>query len=116
MMINIKSSKSLMLSLICLFLILVFSCGSKQQYAGTYVVQGEVSPKYSQTVIELKEDGQGVWQVLDEEVDFRWSVRDSQIRFHTKEGGIILGKVQGDTLEITLPGAKRMSFKKGQVS
>lgn len=51
-----------------------------------------------------------------EKVSFRWSVRDNEIRLHTKEGGIIMGKIQGDTLEITLPGAKSMSFKKGPVS
>lgn len=101
-------------SLVCLFLIFTFSCDSRERYAGTYSAQGEVSPKYHQTVIELKENGQGVWRVLDDEVSFRWSVNGNEIRLHTKEGGIIIGKIQGDTLEITLPGARAMSFRRSR--
>jgi hypothetical protein len=105
-----------LLFLACLFLIFTLSCGSKEEYAGTYFVQKAVSPKHYVAVIELKEDGQGVWRVFEEEVSFRWSVRGNEIRVHTKEGGIIIGKIQGDVIEITLPGAKSMSFKKRQPS
>ena len=116
MLLRSRYSKSLWLSLVCFFLISTFACDSKERYAGTYSAHGEVSLKHSQTVVELKEDGQGLWQVLDEEVSFRWSVKGDEIRLHTEEGGVIIGKIQGDTLNITLPGAGSISFKKSQES
>jgi len=113
-MLRSKYSRCLLLSAICLILISAPSCTSKERYAGTYSIQGEVSPEHAETVIELKEDGQGSWRTADDEVTFRWSLRDHEIRFHTKEGGIIIGKIDQEILEITLPGAKIMSFKKNQ--
>ncbi|UCE33106.1 MAG: hypothetical protein JSV40_07625 [Deltaproteobacteria bacterium] len=48
----------------------------------------------------------------DEENSFSWYVKGSEIRMNTKAGGIIVAKIQNDTLEITLPAGKKMSFKK----
>jgi hypothetical protein len=31
---------------------------------------------------------------------------------HTKEGGVITGKISDDTITVTLPGDKVMTFKK----
>jgi len=61
----------------------------------------------------LKEDGFGLWRVADEEVSFRWNRMGSEIRLHTKEGGVIIGEIKGGNLKITLPGKKSMSFKRG---
>jgi len=113
-MLQIKHSRYLFLVAVCLVLIAAPSCTSKERYAGTYSIEGEVSPEHAETVIELKEDGQGSWRTADDEVTFRWSLRDHEIRFHTKEGGIIIGRIDHEILEITLPGAKIMSFKKNQ--
>jgi hypothetical protein len=113
-MILIKHSRHLFLAAVCLILISAPSCTSKERYAGTYSIQGKVSPEHAETVIELKENGQGSWRTADDEVTFRWSLRNHEIRFHTKEGGIIIGKIDHEILTITLPGAKIMSFKKNQ--
>jgi len=113
-MLQIKHSKYLLLVALCLVVLSAPSCTSKERYAGTYATQGEVSPEHAETVIELKDDGQGLWRTADDEVTFRWSIRNHEIRFHTKEGGIIIGKIENDSLEITLPGGKVLSFKKNQ--
>lgn len=113
-MLQIKHSKYLLLAGICLILIAAPSCTSKERYAGTYSIEGEVSPEHAGTVIELKDDGQGSWRTDEDEVTFRWSLRRHQIRFHTKEGGIIIGRIDKESLEITLPGAKVLTFKKNQ--
>ena len=103
-----------MLITICVVVLCALSCTSKERFAGTYSIRGEVSPEHANTVIELKEDGQGFWRINDDEITFRWSLRNHEIRFHTKEGGIIIGKIDNENLEITLPGAKVMTFKKNQ--
>lgn len=86
-------------------------CNSTKKYGGTYreVIGESIS---SETVIKLKEDGQGIWTIKGKEVSFRWSVRGEEIRFHTREGGVITGKIVDGSIHLTLPGNKVMVFKK----
>ena len=102
------------LPLILIFLIAVFpsSCGQKDIYEGIYKAQQDETPKHSRNQLELMEKGQAVWRLSDAEVSFRWDIKDSEIWLSTKSGGIIVGNIHGDTIEITLPGANKMSFKK----
>lgn len=101
------------LVLVCLFLFFVSSCTSREKYAGTYTTIVE-SKGQQVMIIELKENGQGSWRKKEEEASFQWSIKNSEIRFRTKEGGIILGSIQGDSLAITLPNERRMVFKRSQ--
>ncbi len=97
----------LWLALVCLLLLFSFSCGSKARYAGLYKAQE------SESYIELKENGEGVWRVKDNEDSFSWYVKGDEIRLNTKAGGIIVANIQeDDTLEVTLPGGRKMSFKR----
>jgi hypothetical protein len=96
---------------ICLILTFSSSCGRKDIYEGIYKAQEETA-KYSGSQLELMEKGQAVWRVPDDEVSFRWDIKGSEIWLSTKSGGIIIGEIHGDTIDITLPGVKKMSFKK----
>ena len=111
---KIRKPKRMLAVIGCLLVILPLSCGPSGRYTGTYVATGEVPPQHAGTMIELKEEGQGVWRTKNSEVSFRWSVQDKEIRLHTKEGGIIVGKIEKDTLTLLLPGERIMSFKKSQ--
>ena len=99
--------------LMCL-IVFPSSCGQKDIYEGIYVSQEEASSKYAGSKLELMEKGQAVWRVSDQEVSFRWNIKGSEIWLSTKSGGIIIGEIHGDTITITLPGAKKMSFKKAR--
>ena len=113
MVLRSRYSKRLLLPLMSLVLVFAFSCGNqKESYIGKYVVHGEEPSKDPETYIELKEKGMGAWRIADDEVSFRWDLKDGEIWLKTKAGGIIIAKIKDDTLEITLPGAKMMSFKK----
>jgi len=107
-----RYSNRLWPALLSLLLIFALSCGSKARYAGLYKAQENESQKPSETYIELKENGEGVWRVEDEEDSFSWYIKGDEIRLNTKAGGIIVAKIRNDTLEITLPAGKKMSFKK----
>jgi hypothetical protein len=100
----------ILITFIGLLMIMNFSCDQKEGYIGIYSAQGEDVSKTSE--IELKENGQGVWRVLDDETSFRWSISKNEIRLHTKSGGVIVGKIKGNTIEIVLPGRSAMYFKK----
>jgi hypothetical protein len=96
----------------CLLLIFIFSCGSKEKYAGIYKAERSESPKQVEACIELKENGEGIWRVLDDEDSFSWYSKGNELRLNTKLGGVIVGKIKEDILEITLPGRRIMFFKK----
>jgi hypothetical protein len=39
-------------------------------------------------------------------------LKGGELRINTKEGGVIVGKIQGDTIEVNIPGQKSMLFQK----
>ncbi|MBI4766300.1 MAG: hypothetical protein HY787_17150 [Deltaproteobacteria bacterium] len=99
--------------LLVLFLIfiLVASCGSKGDLAGSYRAEEKDVSGPVQTVLELKPNGEGAWKSGSEEIPFSWYVKGSELRINTKEGGVIVGDLEKDTIHLTLP-AKKMTFRK----
>jgi hypothetical protein len=89
-------------------------CGPGERYAGLYAATGGGGPQQGETAIELKENGEGIWRTGDHEVSLRWSARGKEVRLHTKEGGIIMGKMKGNTLELILPGERVLSLTRTQ--
>ena len=94
------------------FVFIPLGCDSAKQYTGTYVSVSEGQPSQRKTILELKDDANGLWTTNEKEVPFRWSVKGKEIRLHSKEGGVITGKILDDTITVTLPGYKVMTLKK----
>lgn len=101
-----------MLPLLLQLLFLLSSCGSGDEFIGTYKAEAGNSPKQAETVVELKPNGNGAWKVGDDEVAFTWYVKGAQLRVNDKGGGVIVGTIEKDTIKITLPGTRVMAFKK----
>ena len=93
-------------------LISCFSCGPKERFEGVYQARDQELKKYGESQLELMEKGRAIWKIPDDEVSFRWQIKANEIWLSTKAGGIIIGKIHDDTIEIKLPGAPAMSFKK----
>jgi hypothetical protein len=105
-----KTIWTLGVSLLCLVLALCPACESKDKYAGTYAAQG----KTGEVRMELKANGQGIWIAGKQEVSFSWHIKRGDLRINTKEGGVIVGKIEGSTIKISLPGQKELLFKRVQ--
>lgn len=100
-------------ALVCLLLAFTFSCGApREKYAGQYEAAGDESLKEAPVSLELKEDGQAVQRVGDDEVNFTWKVKGDEIRFYTKTGGIMIGRIDGDTIKVELPGRRMLVFER----
>ncbi len=97
-----------------LLLVLMVSCGSKEKLAGVYKADEKDLPKQVETLLELKPNGDGAWKVGDEEVPFSWYIKSGELRINTKGGGVIVGSFEKDIIQLTLPGTRKMSFKKIQ--
>jgi hypothetical protein len=94
--------------LLGVLLVMCLSCESKDRYAGTYEAQGEAE----EVRLELKASGEGLWISGSQEVSFSWYIKSGELRINTKEGGVIVGEIQGDTIKISIPGKKEMAFRK----
>jgi len=62
-----------------------------------------------------------VWKVSSDgakgapvEVPFTWYIKGGSLRINTKEGGVIVGKIENDTILVTLPGPRALTFRKTQ--
>jgi hypothetical protein len=98
-------------------LMLLLSCESKDNYAGVYKAEGQNSAK--EIILELKENGDGLWKVSSDEaagtfveVPFAWYIKRGDLRVNTRAGGVIVGKIDKHTIRITLPGSKTLTFRK----
>ncbi len=58
--------------------------------------------------------GTGPGRSGDEEVPFSWYIKGGELRINTKGGGVIVGSLEEDTIQMTIPGTKKMAFKKIQ--
>lgn len=96
----------------CLFLMGGWGCNSKDRYIGTYQSVKSGPEAKSATVIELNQNGEGLWKRLDEEVPFSWYIKGEEIRINTKDGGIMVGKLKKNEIIMILPGEEEMTFKK----
>jgi hypothetical protein len=106
-----------------IFVLLMFllSCESRDKYVGVYQVQVTSSTKQDLIILELKANGDGLWRVSSlkaagafAEVPFTWYIKRGDLRVHTRTGGVIVGKIDKNTIQITLPGSRALSFKKTQ--
>ena len=104
-----------------IFVTFLVSCESRDKYVGVYHSEAKGSAKQGKIILELKENGDGVWRVSSDEVagtfvevPFAWYIKRGDLRVNTKAGGVIVGKIENVTIRMTLPGSKVMTFKKIQ--
>jgi hypothetical protein len=114
MMIKFSFQNRIWLLPLCLVVVLMFSCESKDKYAGVYKAEAKDTPKQAEITVELKANGDGIWRVGGEEVAFSWDIKRGELRVNTKGGGVIVGKIEKDTIQMTLPNMKTLTFKKMQ--
>jgi len=105
-----RTTRPLGVSLLCLILALCLSCESKDKYAGTYAAQGSTG----EVRMELKASGEGIWIAGSQEVSFSWHIKAGDLRINTKEGGVIVGKIEGSAIKVKLPGQKELLFTRAQ--
>jgi hypothetical protein len=97
---------------VCLLLLLLLACESRDRFIGAYRVEVDSLSKQTEMILELKANGDGTWRVGDEDIPFVWYIKSGELRINTKGGGVIVGSVSKDAIQVTLPGAGTVLFKK----
>lgn len=95
-----------------LFLILFAGCENRSAFMGKYTAEGDEGGGVPTVVLELAEAGRGSWTAEGETVPFRWDSAGDEIRLHTKAGGIVQGRLVGERLSVSLPGAILVRFQR----
>jgi hypothetical protein len=106
---------------LCMLAMFLVSCESGDKYMGVYRAESTGTAKQVAVILELRANGDGVWKVISDgatsapvEVPFTWYIKRGSLRINTKEGGVIVGKIEKDTIRISLPGPKALTFRKTQ--
>ena len=103
---------------LCMLLVFLLSCESKDRYAGVYKAAGGETTKQEEIVLELKANGEGLWRVgskdVFSEIPVVWYIRHGELRINTRAGGVIVGKMEKDTVQISLPSFGPLTFRKTQ--
>jgi hypothetical protein len=102
----------ILFSLACLVLAVTSGCAREDKYIGSYTATEKSPPEFSAMQVDLQKDGKGIRRVHGEEVQFEWKVKGSELRIHTRDGGILIAKMNNGTLEVTLPGSKTLYLQK----
>jgi len=106
---------------LCLLALILASCGeSEDKYIGVYRAETAEGAKQREVILELRANGEGVWKAGPDgtagsppvEIPLTWYIKRGALRINTKEGGVIVGRITKETIEITLPGPKTLIFKK----
>ena len=94
----------------CVLCLLLAGCrGPVESLTGDYAAEGTGTAAR----LSLHSDGGGALSVGAEEAPFRWEVKENgQVFLHTRQGGVIAGKMGEGTLELNMPGAGRQVFRK----
>ena len=62
--------------IICLFAFaMLVSCTQRDKYIGTYKIDGDVPAGSEGDYIQLKENGDGVWRIKNDEFVLGWNLR-----------------------------------------
>ncbi|MFW5730237.1 MAG: hypothetical protein ACOCPN_00685 [Desulfonatronovibrionaceae bacterium] len=85
------------------------ACTRESGLTGRYTAVLD-SARQTRSVIELKKDGQGIWETEIDLVNFRWKVRGEEIWLHTKTGGVITGRLTSTGFVVEIPGVGQYEF------
>lgn len=104
---------SVIITILILFLL---SCGAcrkdTSRVSGKYKAQAGEGERSMAVLLELGENGTGSWATEEDHVKFKWEIRGEEILFHTQSGGVIVGNIGKEAIEIYLPGVGIHSFRK----
>lgn len=96
--------------LLCLAAALLMAgCEGSPGLEGKYLAQGQDGKSVTLT---LKPGFTGEWETATDSVPVRWEVRGGEVWLHSKNGGILRGKIQDGALRVSLPGEGELVFSR----
>jgi hypothetical protein len=107
-----KTLNRVPLSFLALVLLCLGGCGETDGLEGRYRAAFQDKTQLQVITLELGRTGQGTWKTGGDQVSFKWEIRGTEIRLHTREGGVLPGRVGNNTIDLQLPGMPSLTFSK----
>lgn len=98
-----------LIAMVCFFVMTFSGCSGQGNMAGKYRGTEEGSSE-AYSVMELKDNGEGVWEHEDDLVRFRWKVRGDEIWLHTQTGGVIRASLTSRGFSMEIPNTGSFEF------
>lgn len=98
--------------LVVLLPLLVWQCDRQEKIVGRYQADNTSAPGLVSTTLELQANGKGLWSIETDNAQFRWNLHQNTIRLHTHSGGVIEGTIDGETIQIDIPGTDTIIFRR----
>ena len=93
-------------------LVSIWGCSEPDGLEGRYRAELRDKTQPQMITLELGITGQGTWKTGGDQVSFKWEVRGTEVRLHTREGGVLAGRVGNNTIDLQLPGMPSLTFNK----
>ncbi len=107
-----KTLNRVPLGFLALVLLCFGGCGEADGLEGRYRAEFQDKTQLQVITLELGRTGQGTWKTGGDQVSFKWEVRGAEVRLHTREGGVLAGRVGNNTIDLQLPGMPSLTFNK----
>lgn len=96
-----------------LFLSLSLTLAACSPDRGEAVGSYTAAAEDTEIILTLNANGRGTWSTDMDEIPFKWSLPESgQLWLHTREGGVIQGRIENGRVTIALPGAEELMFER----
>jgi hypothetical protein len=89
-----------------------WGCGGADGLEGRYRAEFQDKTQPKVITLELGRTGQGTWKTGGDQVSFKWEVKGAKVRLHTREGGVLAGRIGNNSLELQLPEMPSLTFDK----
>jgi hypothetical protein len=95
--------------LLLLLLALAACSPDKGEAVGRYAAAADDT----EIVLTLNDNGRGTWSTDMDEIPFKWSLpKPGQLWLHTREGGVVQGRIKDGRVTIALPGVEELVFER----
>lgn len=98
------------IGLLALILVVLTGCSRPADLAGGYEADHQGLSGQVRIVMTLADDGSGKWEVSGETMPFLWRERGGLLLIHTREGGVVEGRVESRGLRMDMPGVGTVLF------
>lgn len=100
------------LGFLALVLLAFWGCGEADGLEGRYRAEFQDKAQPQVITLELGRTGQGTWKTGGDQFSFKWEVKGAEVRLHTREGGVLAGRIGNNTIDLQLPGMPSLTFNK----
>lgn len=89
---------------------LCYACAGSDDISGNYGAAHQGPHGAVDVGMTIAADGSGRWEIGGESMPFVWTLHGEVLTIHAREGAVVEGRHEGQSLQVDVPGAGRLRF------